>query len=67
VAAADGLTGDANDMTYAHSLAIAASALGCRLVVITTADLLSLGTIDDLQALLRERFLSAWATGGVGA
>jgi hypothetical protein len=67
VAAAEGLSGNADDMTYAHSLAIAASALGCRLVVITTADLLSLGTVEDLQALLRERFLSAWATGGVGA
>jgi hypothetical protein len=67
VVAAEGLTGNADDMTYAHSLAIAASALGCRLVVITTADLLGLGTVDDLQALLRERFLSAWATGGIGA
>lgn len=66
VAAAEGLTGNADDMTYAHSLALAASALGCRLVVLTTADLLSLATIDDLRELLRRRYLGAWATGGIG-
>jgi hypothetical protein len=67
VASAHGLTGNADDMTYAHSLALAASALGCRLVILTTADLRSLGTVDDLRELLRERYLGAWATGGIGA
>jgi len=66
VAAADGLTGNAAESTYAHSLALAASANGCRLVVITTADLLSLRSASDLVMMLRRRWLSAWANGGVG-
>jgi hypothetical protein len=67
VAAAEGLTGDPAETSYAHSLALAASAHGCRLVVITTADVLALRSSDDLVAMLRERWLRAWANGGVGA
>lgn len=66
VAAAKGLTGDADDMTYAHSLAIAASAMGCKLVILTTEDLLSLTSSQDLADLLRHRYLTAWANAGVG-
>jgi hypothetical protein len=66
VAAADGLTGDATETSYAHSLALAASSRGCRLVVITTADLLALKSSNDLVKMLRERWLGAWANGGVG-
>jgi hypothetical protein len=67
IAAANGLTGDRNDGSYAHSLALAASASGCRLVVITTADLLSLTSVQDLTDMLRHRWLEAWANGGIGA
>jgi hypothetical protein len=66
IAAANGLTGDSDDSSYAHSLALAASASGCRLVVITTADLLSLTSVQDLTKMLRLRWLKAWANGGIG-
>jgi hypothetical protein len=66
VDAANGLSGDAAESSYAHSLASAASAQGCRLVVITTADLLSLCSADDLVLMLRTRWLAAWANGGIG-
>jgi hypothetical protein len=66
VAAAEGLTGEASDTSYAHSLALSASTRGCRLVVITTADLLALTSSQDLADMLRKRFLSAWADGGIG-
>lgn len=66
VAAAEGLTGDSADSTYAHSLALAASGRGCRLVVLTTADLLSLQSSQDVVKMLRERWLRAWANGGIG-
>ena len=66
VAAADGLTGEPGDMTYAHSLAMSASAMGCRLIVITKADLLALSSTADLIEMLRRRYLHAWANAGIG-
>lgn len=66
VAAANGISGDAAETSYAHSLALAASSHGCRIIVLTTDDLLSLQTIDDLKSMLRRRWLSAWANGGIG-
>lgn len=67
IAAANGLTGDPKEGSYAYSLALAASASGRRLVVITTADLLSLISAQDLIEMLRHRWLKAWAIGGIGA
>lgn len=67
IAAANGLTGDPKEGSYAYSLALAASASGRRLVVITTADLLSLISAQDLIEMLRHRWLKAWANGGIGA
>lgn len=67
VAASEGLTGNAKDTTYAHSLAMAASAMGCRLVVLTKPDLLGLASPDHLVDLLRKRYLQAFASGGIGA
>jgi len=65
VVAANGLTGDPNDGSYAQSLALTASASGCRLVVMTTADLLSLSSVQDLTDMLRLRWLKAWANGDI--
>lgn len=67
VVAANGLTGHADELSHAHSLAQGASALGCKLIVTTDADLLGLTCSDDLVALLSERYLKAWANGGIGA
>ena len=67
ITAAEGLTGEPEDLSYAHSLAIAGAAFGCKLVVITTADILSLNSADEVVDLLEERFLKAWANHGVGA
>jgi len=66
VAAANGLSGEPDDMTYAHSLAFSASALGCRLIVITKEDLLTLNSTADLVEMLRRRYLNAWANAGIG-
>jgi hypothetical protein len=66
VAASHGISGAGADMTYAHSLAMPASAMGCRLVVIDRDDLLSLGTAGDLVQILRRRYLDAFANAGIG-
>lgn len=66
IAAANGLTGDPSESSYAYSLALSASASGCRLVVITTADLLSLTSAQDFTDMLSHRWLKAWANGGIG-
>jgi len=66
VVALNGLTGNKEESTYAHSLALSASAKGCRLVVLTEADILSLTSPDELAEILRERWLAAWANGGIG-
>jgi hypothetical protein len=67
VAAANGLTGNPGDTSYAYSLALSASGLGSRLVVITTADLLSLTSAQDLTDMISHRWLKAFANGGIGA
>jgi hypothetical protein len=67
IVAANGLTGDPADSSYAHSLALAASAMGTKLIVITRADLLALTDPSDLPKLLSQRMLRATANGGVGA
>ncbi|MHA7293538.1 hypothetical protein [Arthrobacter sp. HLT1-21] len=66
IAAANGLSGNAGDTTYAHSLAQSASSYGCRLVVLTNADLLALRSSDDLVEMLELRYLEAMANGGIG-
>jgi hypothetical protein len=66
VAANSGLSGQADDMTYAHSLAFSGSAMGCRLIVITKDDLLALTSSADLVDMLRRRYLEAFANAGIG-
>ncbi len=66
LAAAMGLTGDSDDLTHAHSLATRASAMGCKIVVLSRSELEGLGQPDDLVALLRRRYLEAWSEAGIG-
>lgn len=66
IAAAHGLSGNSADTTYAHSLAQSASSYGCRLVVMTNDDLLSLRSSADLIEMLELRYVQAIANGGIG-
>lgn len=67
IVAANGLTGDPDQLTHAHSLAVAASAIPCKLIVITRADLLGLKSNDDFVELIARRFVKAFANAGLGA
>lgn len=67
ICASNGLTGNADDLTYAHSLALAASALGLRLVVLTRNDIVNLTDHLSIVELLEDRHLKAIANGGIGA
>jgi hypothetical protein len=67
VVASSGLTGNLDELTHAHSLAQTASALGCKLIVITRKDIIALTSEDDLIDLLEERYLLAFANAGIGA
>lgn len=66
IVAANGLSGDEDEMTYAHSLAYGATALGCRLIVLTDADLLGLTSEDDVVEIISRRYLEAFASGTIG-
>lgn len=66
IVAANGLSGNAEDTTYAHSLAQSAAGFGCRLVVISNDDLLALSSSDDLVNMVELRYLEAIANGGIG-
>jgi hypothetical protein len=66
IAAANGLTGDPKESTYAQSLALTAVGFRCRLVVITKDDLLSLTSVQDLIKMLSLRWLEAFTNGGIG-
>lgn len=67
IVASNGLTGDSDELTHAHSLAMTAQVLKCRLVVLTRDDLLGLADEQALVDLLEERHLAAFSTGGIGA
>lgn len=67
IVASNGLTGDIGELTHAHSLAMTAQVLKCRLVVLTRDDLLGLADEQALVDLLEERHLAAFSTGGIGA
>jgi hypothetical protein len=62
----EGLTGNGDDATYAHSMAYGASPRGVHIIVITLADLKGLTSNQDLVALVRRAWIRAVATGGIG-
>ncbi|MHB8659317.1 MAG: restriction endonuclease [Solirubrobacteraceae bacterium] len=63
--AANGTTGGA-DMKNANALGLAAAPRGIKVLVITTADILSLSSTADLVKLLNSRYLRAVASGTLG-
>lgn len=62
----EGLTGNKDEATNAHSLAYGAASRGVHILVVTLDDLKALNTSDDLVTLLRRAWIRAVATGGVG-
>ncbi|MFG1796676.1 restriction endonuclease [Nocardia sp. NPDC049149] len=64
--AANGITGDARDHTYAHSLGVSALARGIKVLVVTTEEIEKLTCTEDFVELLLRRFLSSYMRGGIG-
>ncbi|WP_225731100.1 restriction endonuclease [Nocardia sp. JCM 34519.1] len=64
--AANGITGEARDHTYAHSLGVSALARGIKVLVITTEEIQKLTCTSEFVELLLRRFLSAYMRGGIG-
>jgi len=64
--AANGITGDRDDLTSAHALGLHGSPRTVKVVVITTEDIASLQSVDDLVELLHRRYLRSFATGAIG-
>jgi hypothetical protein len=64
--AANGITGDPDDLTNAHALGLHGSPRAIKVVVITTDDIASLQSADDLVELLHRRYLKSFATGAIG-
>lgn len=64
--AANGITGDPDDLSHAHSLGMAAAPRGVTIIVITTDDIVALNGTGAFVELLNRRFLRAVASGAVG-
>lgn len=64
--AANGITGDHNDLTNAHALGLHGSPRKIKIVVITTEDIASLQSVGDFVKLLHRRYLRSLATGAIG-
>jgi hypothetical protein len=64
--AANGITGNRDDLTNAHALGLHGSPRGLKVVVITTEDIANLRTVADLIELLHRRYLLAYAAGAIG-
>jgi hypothetical protein len=64
--AANGITGDHEELASAHAIGLHGSARGIKIVVITTEDINSLESVDDFVELLHRRYLKCFATGAIG-
>jgi Restriction endonuclease len=64
--AANGITGNRDELTNAHALGLHSSPRGLKVIVITTEDIASLPTVPDFIELLHRRYLLAYAAGGIG-
>lgn len=64
--AANGITGNRDDLTNAHALGLHGSPEGLKVVVITTEDIANLQTVADFIELLHRRYLLAYAAGAIG-
>jgi hypothetical protein len=64
--AANGITGNRDDLTSAHALGLHASPRALKVIVVTTDDLANLQTAAEFIDLLHRRYLQAFATGTIG-
>jgi hypothetical protein len=64
--AANGITGNRDDLTNAHALGLHGSPRGVKVIVITADDIISLQSVDDFVELLHRRYLRSFATGAIG-
>jgi hypothetical protein len=64
--AANGITGDRDDLTNAHALGLHGSPRAIKIIVVTTQEIADLQSINDLVELLHRRYLTAFATGAIG-
>jgi hypothetical protein len=64
--AANGITGDRDDLTNAHALGLHGSPRAIKVVVITSEEIANLKSIDDFVELLHRRYLRSFATGAIG-
>jgi hypothetical protein len=64
--AANGITGDREDLTNAHALGLHGSPRAIKVVIITTEDIANLTSVDDFIELLHRRYLRSFATGAIG-
>jgi hypothetical protein len=64
--AANGITGDRDDLTNAHALGLHGSPRAIKIVVITTEDIASVQSVDEFVELLHRRYLRSFATGAIG-
>lgn len=65
--AANGITGDREELSRAHALGVSAVARGIKVLIMTTAEIQSLTSTADLTELLNRRYLRAIASGSLGA
>jgi Restriction endonuclease len=64
--AANGITGDPEELSRAHALGISAVARGIKVLIMTTAEIESLTCTADLTELVNRRYLRAIMSGGLG-
>jgi Restriction endonuclease len=64
--AANGITGDPDELSRAHSLGISAVARGIKVLIMTTAEIETLTCTADLTGLLNHRYLRSIMSGGMG-
>ncbi len=64
--AANGITGDPEELSRAHALGISALARGIKVLILTTAEIENLTCAVDLTELLNRRYLRAITSGGLG-
>jgi len=64
--AANGITGDPEELSSAHALSISAVARGIKLLIMTTSEIQGFRCTADLTELLNRRYLRAIMSGGLG-
>ncbi|MGH8603866.1 MAG: hypothetical protein ACREXR_14180, partial [Gammaproteobacteria bacterium] len=64
--AANGITGDPDELSRAHALGVSASSRGIKVLVITTQEIAALTCSADFVELINRRYLRAFASGSIG-